>query len=95
MKRYQQIVIGIAVVIFMILIFATNVNNVQYLTLEKGISPHPTQMKLNVKLYFINKAGMLQPENRTVTINNNQLVTGLLNAMGAGPKNKKAYITNN
>ncbi len=32
---------------------------------------------------------MLQPENRTVTINNNQLVTGLLNAMGAGPKNKK------
>lgn len=89
MKRYQQIVIGIAVVIFIFLIFLTNYSNVQYLTMEKGISPEPTQMKINVRLYFINKSGMLQAENRNVTINNNQLVEGILDALKAGPKNKK------
>ena len=89
MKRYQKIVIGIAVVIFIWLIFLTNYSNVQYMTMEKGISPEPTQMKLAVKLYFINKAGMLQAENRTVTINNNQIVEGVLDALKAGPKNGK------
>lgn len=59
------------------------------MTLDKGISPEPTQMKLNVKLYFINKSEMLQTENRTVTINNNQIVEGLLEALKDGPKNKK------
>lgn len=89
MKRYRKVVMGIGFAIFLMLMILSNYSTVNYTIIQRGISPEPTQMKLNLNLYFINKADMLQIENRTVNIKNNQIVEGILDEIKSGPKNKK------
>lgn len=84
-KTLLTIAIGI-----LLFISFTNLQSTSFPTLENGISPIPKVMKLPMKIYFIDPmTGLLIPENRTVSIQNNQLIESVIKAIQAGPKNKK------
>lgn len=80
---------ALAVFVFLLISFS-NMESTNFPTLENGISPIPQVMKLPMKIYFIDPlTGLMIPENRTVSINNNQLIESVMEAIQAGPKNKK------
>lgn len=84
-KTILTVVIGV-----LLFISFTNLQSTSFPTLENGISPIPKVMKLPMKVYFIDPmTGLMLPENRTVSIENNQLVESVIKAIQAGPKNKK------
>lgn len=84
-KTLLTIAIGI-----LLFIGFTNLQSTSFPILENGISPIPKVMKLPMKIYFIDPMiGLLIPENRTVSIQNNQLIESVITAIQAGPKNKK------
>ncbi len=84
-KTLLTIAIGI-----LLFISFTNLQSTSFPTLENGISPIPKVMKLPIKIYFIDPmTELMVPENRTVSIQNNQLIESVIKAIQAGPKNKK------
>lgn len=75
---------------FLLLISFTNLQSTSFPTLSNGISPIPKVMKLPMKIYFIDPmTELMVPENRTVSIQNNQLIESVIKSIQAGPKNKK------
>ncbi len=86
---HPKLMMALAVFVF-ILISYSNLEGTNFPTLKNGISPISRVMKLPMKIYFIDPmSGLLVPENRTVSINNNQLIESVLKAIQAGPKNKR------
>lgn len=86
---HPKTLLTIAVGILLFIGF-TNLQSTSFPTLENGISPIPKVMKLPMKIYFIDPmTGLMVPENRTVSIQNNQLIESVMKAIQAGPKNKK------
>ena len=86
---HPKLMMALAVFVF-ILISYSNLESTNFPTLKNGISPISRVMKLPMKIYFIDPmSGLLVPENRTVPINNNQLIESVLKAIKAGPKNKR------
>lgn len=84
-KTLLTIAIGI-----LLFIGFTNLQSTSFPTIKDGISPIPKVMKLPMKLYFIDPmTGLMIPENRTVSIQNNQLIESVIKSIQAGPKNKK------
>lgn len=84
-KTLLTIAIGI-----LLFIGFTNLQSTSFPALKDGISPIPQIMKLPMKIYFIDPmTGLMVPENRTVSIQNNQLIESVMKAIQAGPKNKK------
>lgn len=84
-KTLLTIAIGI-----LLFISFTNLQSTSFPALENGISPIPKVMKLPMKVYFIDPmSGLMVPENRVVSIHNNQLIESVIQAIQAGPKNKK------
>lgn len=86
---YPRLMLLSAIGVFVI-ISAVNLQSINFPILDNGISPIPKVMKLPMKLYFIDpQADLLVPENRTVMIQNNQLIESVIKSIQAGPKNKK------
>lgn len=86
---HPKLMMALAVFVFALISF-TNMESTSFPTLTNGISPIPKVMKLPMKIYFIDPlTGLMIPENRTVSINNNQLIESVMESIKAGPKNKK------
>lgn len=86
---HPKLMMALAVFVFVLISF-TNMESTSFPTLKNGISPIPKVMKLPMKIYFIDPlTGLMIPENRTVSITNNQLIESVIEAIKAGPKNKK------
>ncbi len=86
---HPKLMMALAVFVFVLISF-TNIESTSFPTLTNGISPIPKVMKLPMKIYFIDPlTGLMIPENRTVSINNNQLIESVMESIKAGPKNKK------
>lgn len=86
---YPRLLLLAAIGVFVV-ISAINLQSINFPILQNGISPIPKVMKLPMKLYFIDPmTGLMVPENRTVQIQNNQLVESVMASVQAGPKNRK------
>lgn len=73
----------------MLVLFAIGrVNTVAYINGEAGISPSPSSFRIETDLYYMNDDFVLEAENRTVIILENDIVTAVLNTLKKTPEKK-------
>jgi hypothetical protein len=83
----------IIIVLMMLLIFYTvgRVSTVVYINKSEGIPPSPSTFKIQTPIFYVNREEMLEAEEKTITINSNQLVDAVLTELKAGPTEENLF----
>lgn len=91
MKSQFRFIITIALMMLLIFYTVGRVSTVVYINKEAGISPSPSTFKINTSIFYVNREEMLVAEEKTITINSNELVEAVLTELKMGPTDEKLF----
>ncbi len=92
MKRLKFFII--ASISFLLLTFAfEQVNSQEAVVGKKEILPYPSTFTLEASIYYMNDDALLEPEQKKIVVQNNQLVEAIVEALKEAPISKDCHST--
>ncbi len=84
MKQIKIIIIGLIITLLITFAF-DQINDQEIVIGEKEIQPYPSTFTLEASIYYIGDEGLLEPENKTLIVQNNRLVEAIVEALKQQP----------